>query len=60
VGLLLDLNAGTLSVFKNDELLGEMRAGLSGPYCWAVDFRAHYITEYELQPTRVTIVDTID
>lgn len=60
VGLLLDLNAGTLSVFKNDELLGEMRAGLSGPYCWAVDFRAHYITEDELQPTRVTIVDTID
>ena len=36
IGLLLDLNEGTLSVFKNDRLLGEMKNGLDGEYCWFV------------------------
>ena len=37
VGLLLDLDAGSLTVFKNrSRLLGVMVAeGLSGPLCWA-------------------------
>ena len=37
VGLLLDLDAGSLSVFKNRSRLGVMVAeGLSGgPLCWA-------------------------
>lgn len=30
VGLLLDLDAGTLTVYKN----GVMKDGLSGEYCW--------------------------
>ena len=34
IGLLLDLNEGTLSVFKNGRRLGVMKAGLSGEYCW--------------------------
>lgn len=34
-GLLLDLEAGSLIVFKNDERLGMMAAGLTGSYCWA-------------------------
>ena len=36
VGLLLDLNKGTLSVFKNGRRLGVMKEGLGGEYCWLV------------------------
>jgi hypothetical protein len=36
-GLLLDLDKGTLSVYKNGRLLGVMKHGLDGEYCWAVD-----------------------
>ena len=34
VGLLLDLNEGTLSVFKNGRRLGVMKDGLGGEYVW--------------------------
>ena len=37
-GLLLDLDEGTLTVYKNGSLLGVMKSGLDGEYCWAVDF----------------------
>jgi len=37
IGLLLDLDEGTLSVFKNHLRLGVMKGGgLSGEYCWFV------------------------
>ncbi|EJK47110.1 hypothetical protein THAOC_34194, partial [Thalassiosira oceanica] len=36
VGLLLDLDEGTLSVFKNGRRLGTMKDGLGGEYCWFV------------------------
>ncbi|EJK61734.1 hypothetical protein THAOC_17725 [Thalassiosira oceanica] len=37
IGLLLDLDEGTLSVFKNNRRLGMMKeGGLSGEYCWFV------------------------
>ncbi|EJK76235.1 hypothetical protein THAOC_02016, partial [Thalassiosira oceanica] len=36
IGLLLDLNEGTLSVFKNGRRLGAMKEGLGGEYCWFV------------------------
>ena len=36
VGLLLDLNKGTLSVFKNGRRLGVMKDGLGGEYAWFV------------------------
>ncbi|EJK52446.1 hypothetical protein THAOC_28274, partial [Thalassiosira oceanica] len=36
VGLLLDLDAGTLSVFKGGRKLGVMKDGLTGAYCWYV------------------------
>ena len=35
VGMLLDLDDGTLSMYKNGRKLGVMKRGLSGPYCWA-------------------------
>ena len=38
IGMLLDLDQGSMTVWKNDEKLGVMQAeGLSGPYCWAAD-----------------------
>jgi len=35
IGMLLDLDEGTLSVYKNGRFLGIMKRGLAGPYCWA-------------------------
>ena len=38
IGILLDLDQGSMTVWKNDEKLGVMKAeGLSGPLCWAVE-----------------------
>ena len=35
--MLLDLDQGSMTVWKNDVKLGVMRAeGLSGPFCWAI------------------------
>ncbi|EJK46268.1 hypothetical protein THAOC_35074 [Thalassiosira oceanica] len=36
IGLLLDLDEGTLSVFMNGRRLGAMKEGLGGEYCWFV------------------------
>ncbi|EJK76457.1 hypothetical protein THAOC_01780 [Thalassiosira oceanica] len=36
VGMLLNLDRGTLTVYKNNRRLGVMKDGLSGPYCWYV------------------------
>ena len=36
IGLLLDLDEGTLSVYKNGGKLGIMKRGLAGQYCWVV------------------------
>ena len=38
--MLLDLDQGSMTVWKNDVKLGAMVAeGLSGPLCWAVSLR---------------------
>ena len=36
LGMLLDLDEGTLSIYKNGRKLGVATKGLAGPYCWAV------------------------
>jgi hypothetical protein len=36
LGMLLDLDEGTLSVYRNGRKLGVMKRGLDGPYCWVV------------------------
>jgi hypothetical protein len=36
IGMLLDLDQGSMTVYKNDERLGVMATGLSGTYCWGV------------------------
>ena len=35
VGMLLDLDKGSMTVWKNGERLGVMAEGLTGPFCWA-------------------------
>jgi len=36
VGMLLDLDEGTLSAYQNGQSLGVMKRGLVGHYCWVV------------------------
>jgi hypothetical protein len=36
IGMLLDLDQGTMTIYKNDKWLGVMATGPSGEYCWAV------------------------
>jgi hypothetical protein len=36
IGMLLDLDQGSMTVYKNDERLGVMATGLSGEHSWAV------------------------
>ena len=36
IGLVLDLDEGTLDVYKNDRRLGTLMSGLVGEYCWAI------------------------
>jgi hypothetical protein len=36
IGLLLDLDLGTMTVYKNDDRLGVMATGLSGGHSWAM------------------------
>ena len=40
IGLELDLDEGTLNVYKNDRRLGTMTDELIGEYCWVVSFHA--------------------
>ncbi|EJK58696.1 hypothetical protein THAOC_21160 [Thalassiosira oceanica] len=37
VGMLLNFNEGTLTVYRNNRRLGVLKDGLSGPYCWYVN-----------------------
>jgi hypothetical protein len=39
--MLLDLDQGTMTIYKNDKWLGVMATGLSGEYCWAVAIDVH-------------------
>eukprot|EP01043_Picozoa_sp_COSAG02_P070261 COSAG02_NODE_12371_length_1556_cov_256.960192_1_plen_319_part_00 len=42
IGMLLDLDQGSMTVWKNDVRLGVMVAsGLSGEYCWAAELCGH-------------------
>jgi hypothetical protein len=42
IGLLLDIERGTLTGFKNGARLGDIATGLTGlaPFCWALDLHA--------------------
>ena len=38
LGMLLDLDEGTLSVYQNGRRLGTLKDGLAGEYCWTAGF----------------------
>ena len=40
IGLLLNLDEGKLTAYRNNRLLGVMKDGLSGSYCWYVSVSA--------------------
>ena len=42
VGLLLDLDEGTLTVYKNGRRLGVMKNGLSGVYSWSIQLYGNH------------------
>jgi len=44
IGMLLNLDEGTLSVYKNGRKLGIMKGGLAGPYCWVASFQFSQVT----------------
>ena len=44
LGMLLDLDEGTLSVYKNGRKLGVMKRGLAGPYCWVASLHTGQAT----------------
>ena len=53
VGLLVDMNEGTLSVCKNGRRLGVVKDGLAGEYCFYTSLRGRQIRgnyEYYLEP----------
>ena len=53
VGLLLDLDAGTLSVFKDGRKLGVMKEGLTGAYCWFVfQYAGHFRSKCSINVKR--------
>jgi len=41
IGMVLDLDAGTLCVYRNGRRLGIMKDGLSGDYCWTTTIWSH-------------------
>ena len=36
LGMLLDLEEGTLTIYQDNQRLGVMKSGLAGEYCWGV------------------------
>jgi hypothetical protein len=50
IGMLLDLDQGSMTVYKNDERLGVMATGLSGSYSWAVSLYKYSSARIESVP----------
>ena len=50
IGLLLDFDSGSLSVFKNAQRLGVMATGLEGAYSWAVSLDHEYGKSVRIKP----------
>ena len=42
IGMVLDLDEGTLDVYKNGRRLGTLMSGLVGEYCWVVTLLSAY------------------
>ena len=55
IGFVLDLDAGTLDVYKNDRRFGTMKSGLVGEYCWVVSLFNIHMSDASDGLTSVTI-----
>ena len=54
IGMLLDLDRGSMTVWKNDVKLGDMVGeGLTGPLCWAVSCDIYDSARIESAPASV-------
>ena len=51
IGMVLDLDEGTLDVYKNDRRLGTVMSGLVGEYCWVVTLLNAYRVGTEVSLT---------
>ena len=59
IGLLLDFDSGSLSVFKNGQRLGVMATGLEGVYCWAVSLDHEYGKSVRIRPAPAPAAPTL-
>ncbi len=51
IGMLLDLDQGSLAVYKNESRLGLLRtSGCSAEYCWAADLFSGECVEIATAP----------
>lgn len=57
LGMLLNLNKGTLAIYKNSRRLGVMKDGLSGPYCWYADLANRDTVTIKKARIRPVVVD---
>ena len=55
VGMLLDLDEGTLSLYINGEKKGVLKDGLSGEYCWMATLRAQCAVHTVVNRQQVSI-----
>ena len=55
IGLLLDYDEGTLTVYKNDIKLGVIKSGLSGAYCWMVSVGSRWGGEFFTSDSKARI-----
>jgi hypothetical protein len=61
IGLLLDLDQGSMTVYKNDERLGVMMAtGLSGGYCWALGLGRIQGISARIEPAEAPASPTVE
>ena len=52
LGMLLEMNEGTLAVYKDNRRLGVMKDGLSGPYCWLATLLGSTVAIKRCEPPR--------
>jgi hypothetical protein len=56
IGMLLDLDQGSMAVYKNDERLGVMATGLSGEYSWALSLYYEQGASARIEPAALPCV----
>ena len=55
LGMLLDLDEGTLAIYRDNRRLGVIKSGLAGEYCWGVCMTGTATTTASIARGRVPI-----